>query len=1358
MTSHLKKAVALLASAVMLATFPTTVSFAVSVDSDFQFEITNGGLSTLQRVGDPTQTNFVRNDRGYRLGNLELAYNNASELSGYQIEVGTQNAIALYNAGRDFGAVGSSNGGGAFEIQDVQLADFTYEATITPLSGSEAGLVFRAGEFGQSPQGLVGYYIGIFGNKLQLLKTQGIDFPYVMGNSAAYSFNREYNRPYRLKVEAVGANIKIYLDGVKVIDVTDAETPDGVPVYTDAGSFGFRTYNGSGCFSNVKISDAQGNVVFEESNLEEHGKTFGGDWSYKTLPIDQSAGFQDTSVTSSIRITSGQEAGLAVKASGTDVTASTFTCYFASINASTGKVYLMKPQGRDYPWLVEPVTPQAGAIVRDRDYQVKVETMGSNIKVYVNDELVIDYTDPQPIEEGYAGYMAYNGSAIFSQFELNDRFSDNFKQDLNWIPGEFGSWTQLSREDWAVVKTQDLTPVVSDLASGKEVAYSNLPCGLNVTQQYETRQVNGRDALELTVRLENSSAVDITLGDLALPLPLNNAWVEGNQEVTQTQRVFPHYFVSQEGSFIYASHPDGTGPYLLMLPGENTKLEYLAPIDGTGYLSDFLKAYVHSGYTGPNTPGTWRQEHTSGVVPAGGDKSYSFEFFWAEDLEEMREVLYENSIDVQVVPGMTIPEGLKAKIAVRSMLGIDSVEAEYPDETVIDELDPSGEYSIYELEFGKVGENKITVNFGDGKQIHLEFFYTKPIEQLLKSRTDFISRNQQVKDESKVYDGLFSQWSMEREQMTTPENTMGLHMYAVSGSDDPTLCKAPTMAQLNMVYPDAEQIANIEYYLENFVWGGLQRTPDDPQSEWAYGMYGSDAWWLNRPADSGVPDLGPDGNGGHGAGRMWRSFDYTHMIQLYYNMYTIAENYPEMVNYLDADGYLERAYHTAMAFYSIPYNIYMKGWNFNGWCDWAFKQGNFHEVNITFLIDALEREGKTEWADDLRSNWETKVKFMVYDDPYPFGSEMAYDTTAFESTHAIAKYGMEHDISGGENDFYDKNLNGPGQGGYRSHTDVDKDDVYHFMKREIQANQGSRAMVEPAYYLLGSDMRGTPYSLSYMTQLGGWGLMDYAQYYSETPAEDMRIAYASYLAPYALFNTGEDYPWYGSEANEGALAWAFQPLKNATTWLGFNENRGPWRFDGENDSGIAGGMRSAATVVVDDPIFGLFTYGGTMQRDAANEVTTVQPMDGINQRYHLLTVQKLHMILNRDNFSSVTVKDDRSKISFIINNITGDMHTTRLSVEGLDGAYDLLIEGEKIDAITLNGETDVEFAVPAKAEVSVVLRSSSEIPSDVDKAALKELVEAIDGKYEESGYTAESWAELEKALEEAKAVIAKADA
>lgn len=32
---------------------------------------------------------------------------------------------------------------------------------------------------------------------------------------------------------------------------------------------------------------------------------------------------------------------------------------------------------------------------------------------------------------------------------------------------------------------------------------------------------------------------------------------------------------------------------------------------------------------------------------------------------------------------------------------------------------------------------------------------------------------------------------------------------------------------------------------------------------------------------------------------------------------------PEMVSYLDADGYLERAYRTAMAYFEVPYNILM---------------------------------------------------------------------------------------------------------------------------------------------------------------------------------------------------------------------------------------------------------------------------------------------------------------------------------------------------------------------------------------------------------------------------------------------------
>ena len=34
-------------------------------------------------------------------------------------------------------------------------------------------------------------------------------------------------------------------------------------------------------------------------------------------------------------------------------------------------------------------------------------------------------------------------------------------------------------------------------------------------------------------------------------------------------------------------------------------------------------------------------------------------------------------------------------------------------------------------------------------------------------------------------------------------------------------------------------------------------------------------------------------------------------------------------------------------FFTVPYNIKMgERWDFRGWCDWAYKQGNFHELII----------------------------------------------------------------------------------------------------------------------------------------------------------------------------------------------------------------------------------------------------------------------------------------------------------------------------------------------------------------------------------------------------------------------------
>lgn len=106
---------------------------------------------------------------------------------------------------------------------------------------------------------------------------------------------------------------------------------------------------------------------------------------------------------------------------------------------------------------------------------------------------------------------------------------------------------------------------------------------------------------------------------------------------------------------------------------------------------------------------------------------------------------------------------------------------------------------------------------------------------------------------------------------------------------------------------------------------------------------------------------------------MWRTFDYTTHFAIYYNLYRIAEDNPEMVSYLDADGYLERAYRTAMAYFEVPYNILMgKQWAFHGWTDWAYKQGNFHERYLLDIINALQQKGRLKDAAKLRREWEKR--------------------------------------------------------------------------------------------------------------------------------------------------------------------------------------------------------------------------------------------------------------------------------------------------------------------------------------------------------------------------------------------------
>jgi hypothetical protein len=284
---------------------------------------------------------------------------------------------------------------------------------------------------------------------------------------------------------------------------------------------------------------------------------------------------------------------------------------------------------------------------------------------------------------------------------------------------------------------------------------------------------------------------------------------------------------------------------------------------------------------------------------------------------------------------------------------------------------------------------------------------------------------------------------------------------------------------------------------------------------------------------------------------------------MYYNMYRVASLYPGTTKYLDSKGYLERAFGTAKAFFTVPMDL----------IHWSpFQTGTYNEIVIPDLIDALDQEGEHDKAATLRDQWEKKVKYFINQHPYLYGSEYPYDTTGFESTAALAKYAMERVQALGAPP---KANTLPGQAAFASQ--VTYADAKTFLDGQFALNVASRGWLETAYYDMGSDYRGNgniSYTLSYMSQMGGWGILDYAYYQSSDPAKYLRLGYPSYLSSFALINSGSPESnygyWYPGKDNDGGASGGFEPRPWGRAWLGNKEmGRGPWWYSGEIDLGFS---------------------------------------------------------------------------------------------------------------------------------------------------------------------------------------------
>ena len=294
----------------------------------------------------------------------------------------------------------------------------------------------------------------------------------------------------------------------------------------------------------------------------------------------------------------------------------------------------------------------------------------------------------------------------------------------------------------------------------------------------------------------------------------------------------------------------------------------------------------------------------------------------------------------------------------------------------------------------------LTITHDGGRKTYLEFFVTEPMETLIKKRASFLVNRQQIKDPTKWWNGVYGIYDMKAKVTRTiddPDIFLDRMVYALTCDDPgPVEGAVPRGEERHVPGPEGDRVARVLH--QELRLGRTAAT----RRRAAVSVRRLRHAELVRQSRSGAAQRRTPSSSRTARRRsrdldkehVWRSYDYPHVVMLYFHMYQIAKRYPEMSKYLDAAGYLNRAWETARAFYTYPYEIYPSYYE-------TYKWGLYNELVVLDVIDALEREGFPEQATWLRAEWEKKTKYFVYDDQYPFRSEYAFDRTAFESTLCV---------------------------------------------------------------------------------------------------------------------------------------------------------------------------------------------------------------------------------------------------------------------------------------------------------------------------------------------------------------------
>ncbi len=615
------------------------------------------------------------------------------------------------------------------------------------------------------------------------------------------------------------------------------------------------------------------------------------------------------------------------------------------------------------------------------------------------------------------------------------------------------------------------------------------------------------------------------------------------------------------------------------------------------------QAYAEEEWTGV-VP--WNSQ-TAATLGPGATETYGVKFLLADEIRNIETTLAQHNRPVAIgIPGYVLPMDLDGRLFVKHTRKITSV-AVVPTGALDVNKDrvTTQKWQAFRLRGKKWGRARLTLNYDDGSSQSISYYVIKPSAQAVADLGNFLFTRQWFDDPNDPFQRSPSVMSYDREtdKIVTQDSRVWIAGLGDEGGSGSWLAAA--MKQFGQ--PRKEEIAKYEQFIDRVLWGGLQYN-DGPNR---YGVKKSLFYY--SPQD--VPQFKYDPTLNWTTWTSWnkaqaesigRGYNYPHVIAAYWSIYRLARNHQGLVTNHSWEWYLNQAYETARFMFGRQEN----GRRRVGYVDLGLMEGDV----IVALLDDLKREAWHDKAQVVESLMKERAD-RWRQEAYPFGSEMAWDSTGQEEVYAWSKY------------F-----------GYDDKALVSLNSIVGYMPTlpHWGYNGNARRYWD---FLYGGKIRRIERQLHHYGS--GLNAIPVLAHYREHPDDVylLRVGYGGTMG--ALSNIDQ----------EGFASVAFHSFPGTLNWDPYTGDYGPNFF---------GHAFNAATYVIDHPEFGWQSFGGNIA--VAGDWMNVQPLDSFRKRVYIAPLG-LWLTLDAGTFERIAINKKSNVVRVTLSRADSFTPNARLRIQ-----------------------------------------------------------------------------------------------